>query len=162
MVNSSPRGKRIHKSDYDQLQEVKHAAYKAAVNGVTYGFTKKWTYKYMENTPLDFIFTPYRRLVDLYADYLESKISKDEAEKKMRLIEEGWLNPDPGNGMKEMLAISAVIDKAFKDKGIEFGEIDITCPKCNEGIMHVIRNLTPPFLGGYHCDKCDCGVTIMS
>ena len=79
---------------FKNLNEAKHEAYKAAVNGVKNGFTDKWADEYVNNITFSSTFMWYEDMIRIYADFLLHKVAKQDARKKMQIIERRWAHLD--------------------------------------------------------------------
>jgi len=136
----------------------KPEAYKAAVDGVKNNFSNRWADEYVNNIQPESTFWRYEYMIRIYADLLLHKISEQMAEQKIKEIENDWIKSDRVSNLMDIFIHD--LDNAFEGKGTEFGEVDIPCPACTDGSVHIVRMHTPEhpvheITMRCGCNKCD-------
>lgn len=148
--------KRRDDMNFLSYAEAKRMAYNAAIEGIKNEFSVKWANKYINNIPPESKFWWYEETIREYADYLNGVKTQDEANAAIDEIEKKW------NDLNEMciamFSFNMAASEAFKREGIEFGDVEFTCPNCGgkarAGRYNTPNNIAHKVTIREYCEGC--------
>lgn len=126
--------------EVENLEELKKMAYITAKRGIKDNFSDEWKTMYLDIYFPSSVAFRYKELIEIYREYLAGAKTKEECKLSMEGIKHRFEKAQ--KALDDATKFYQAEDEAFKQKGIEFGQVEFTCPNCG-GKAWASRQYTP-------------------